>query len=96
MKAFFYEWTQNLAYYMVIVTMVIQIIPSESYKKYVRFFIGLLLIVLLAGPVFRVFDIKDTFWQFYNSIEYQQKRKEMEDATRYLEEISPEKLWEDE
>lgn len=96
MASFFYEWTKNLAFYMVLVTTVVQMIPNNSYKKYVRFFIGLILIVMLAEPVFRILDIKDTFLDTYNSIEVDRKRKEIEDATRYLEEIKPEQLWEDE
>ena len=96
MASFFYEWTKNLAFYMVLVTMVVQMIPNNSYKKYVRFFIGLILIVMLAEPVFRILDIKDTFLNTYNSIEVDRKRKEIEDATRYLEEITPEQLWKDE
>ena len=96
MASFFYEWTKNLAFYMVLVTMVVQILPNNSYKKYVRFFVGLILIMMLAEPVFRILDMKDTFLDTYNSIEAEQKRKEIEDATRYLEEITPEQLWEDE
>lgn len=96
MASFFFEWTKNLAFYMVLVTMVVQMIPNNSYKKYVRFFIGLILIVMLTEPVFRILDMKDTFMDVYNSIEVDRKRKEIEDATRYLEEITPEQLWDDE
>ena len=39
MKTYFYEWTQNLAYYMVILTIVMQLLPSDNYKKYVQFFV---------------------------------------------------------
>ena len=95
MMAYLYEWTKNLAYYMLLLTMIGQILPNQGYQKYVRFFMGLLLIALLTGPIFRVFNMKDTFWDFYNGIEFEQNRKEMEDATRYLEDISPEKLWEE-
>ena len=95
MKTYFYEWTQNLAYYMVILTIVMQLLPSDNYKKYVQFFVGLLLIVMMMGPIFRILDVKDSFLEFYSSVEHEQKRKEMEDATRYLEEISPATLWKD-
>lgn len=42
---------QNLAVYMILVTAFLQALPENSYRKYVRFFCGLLLTVLLAQPV---------------------------------------------
>ena len=43
-----YRWMQNLAVYMILVTAFLQALPENSYRKYVRFFCGLLLTVLLA------------------------------------------------
>ena len=31
---YFYEWLRNLAFYMVLVTAVLQLIPNRSYKIY--------------------------------------------------------------
>ena len=45
MIAFFYQWLQNIAFYLILITAIIQIIPNHSYKKYIRFFTGLILIV---------------------------------------------------
>ena len=38
-----YRWMQNLAVYMILVTAFLQALPENSYRKYVRFFCGLLL-----------------------------------------------------
>lgn len=53
---YFYEWLRNLAFYMVLVTAVLQLIPNRSYEKYIRFFCGLILVILLLTPVMRVID----------------------------------------
>ena len=42
---------QNLAVYMILVTAFLQALPENSYRKYVRFFCGLLLTVLLVQPI---------------------------------------------
>lgn len=41
MIAFFYQWLQNIAFYLILITAIIQIIPNHSYKKYIRFFTGI-------------------------------------------------------
>ena len=53
---YFYEWLRNLAFYMVLVTAVLQLIPNRSYEKYIRFFCGLILVILLLTPVMRGID----------------------------------------
>ena len=53
---YFYEWLRNLAFYMVLVTAALQLIPNRSYEKYIRFFCGLILVILLLTPVMRVID----------------------------------------
>lgn len=44
---------QNLAVYMLLVTAFLQALPENSYRRYVRFFCGLLLTVLLASKGFQ-------------------------------------------
>lgn len=83
-----YEWIRNLAYYMLMVQMLLHLLPNNTYQKYVRFFTGLLLILLLSEPIFSILQMKDTFDTFYHKEEFQQYRKEIEDATRYMEEIT--------
>ena len=49
-----YGWLQNIAAYLVVVTAVMHAIPGKDYEKYIRFFSGLVLIVLLFMPVLSV------------------------------------------
>ena len=75
---------------MVIFTVAMQMIPNSSYKKYIRFFTGLILIIMLSGPIMKIFGMEQELQEFYKSAEYQQKVKEIERATKYLEEFSGE------
>ena len=38
MFEYLYGWMQNIAFYMVMVTAVMHIIPNSDYKRYIRFF----------------------------------------------------------
>lgn len=50
------EWLQNLVFYLVIVAMVLQLAPEGSYRKYIRFFSGMILVLLLATPLLKIMN----------------------------------------
>ena len=55
MFEYLYEWLRNISYYLVLVTAVTYVLPSNSYRKYVRFFTGLVLILMLLTPIWNLF-----------------------------------------
>ena len=59
MLEYIYEWMENIAFYMVLVTAVMHLLPDSDYQKYVRFFTGLTLVVLLLTPVSGLFGIDE-------------------------------------
>ena len=56
-----YQWLQDLAVYLILVSAILQALPQESYQKYIRFFSGLVLIILLMTPLLRLTDMEDSF-----------------------------------
>lgn len=82
MIAFIYEWMENIAFYLVVLVAVMQMIPKSSYQKYVRFFAGMILILMLAGPILRIFGMAEM-----QSAAYQSALQEIEDAAGYMERI---------
>lgn len=76
-----YEWMRNFTFYMMIITVAMQLLPNHDYKKYIRFFSGLILILMMIGPILKVFNIDalDT--------DYEQRVEEIERATEHLEEF---------
>ncbi len=96
MIAFFYQWLQNIAFYLILITAIIQIIPNRSYKKYIRFFTGLILIVMLSEPIMKAIGMQTTFSELYHNASYQQKIREIEEATKYLEGMSLEDVGKEE
>lgn len=59
MFEYLYEWLQNISYYLILVTAVTYVLPSGSYRKYIRFFTGLVLIFMLLTPVLNLFGKKE-------------------------------------
>ena len=90
MFEYIYQWVENIAFYLVIFTVAMQLIPNKSYKNYIQFFAGLILIIMIANPIIALFGMEQEFNTFFESAEYQQRIKEIEEATKYLEDISGE------
>ena len=82
MLTYIYDWIENIAFYLVILVAVMQMIPQNSYQKYIRFFAGMILIMMLAGPIVKLFGMTD-----FQSIEYQSVLQEIEEASGYMENI---------
>lgn len=82
MLDYIYQWIENIAFYLVIVVAIMQMIPGESYKKYIRFFVGMILILMLTGPILNIFGMTD-----FQNAEYKKELEEIENATNYMEEI---------
>lgn len=80
MLDYIYQWIENIAFYLVIVVAVMHMIPGESYKKYIRFFIGMILILMLSGPIFKIFGMSD-----FPGEEYQKRLEEIEEVTIFGE-----------
>ena len=82
MLDYIYEWMENIAFYMVIVDAAMQMVAGESYKKYIRFFAGMILILMLTGPILKIFGMSE-----FQVAEYQKELEEIENATKYMEQI---------
>lgn len=75
-----YDWIQNIAVYLILVSAVMHAIPGKDYEKYIRFFSGLILILLLFTPLLNLTGMADEFVRLYRSQEYEMDRREIENA----------------
>lgn len=75
-----YLWIQNLAFYMVMITALMHMIPNPEYRRYIRFFTGMVLVVMLAAPFLRFLDIGDIWQNLYESREYQEVIRSFEES----------------
>lgn len=90
-----YDWIKNLVYFYILMTAVLHLLPKSNYQKYVRFFGGLLLVVLLVSPVLEFFRHPDvllerisyeSFWQEMDTVRLDLAGLEELQQTAYREE----------
>lgn len=53
------DMVRMIAIFYLLEQMVLQLIPGERYERYVRFYLGLLLVLLLLQPVFQIFRLSE-------------------------------------
>lgn len=82
-----YTWMQDIVFYLVIVTAVLEALPGGNYQKYIRFFTGLVLMALLLTPVLSLAGVKDVYIELYHGYEYEQHKREIEEQERYFEDL---------
>ena len=54
MKLEIYQWMKNLAFFHILFTAVLHLLPDKKYEAYFRLFMGLLLMLLVSVPVFSI------------------------------------------
>ena len=75
MLAYIYEWMENIAFYLIIITAVMHMIPGESYKKYIRFFVGMILILMLSRPILMIWGLSD-----FTATEFEKQLQEIKEV----------------
>ena len=50
-----YQWMKNIASYLVLMSVAMQLVLGDAYKKYIRFFVGFILILMLIEPIGHLF-----------------------------------------
>ena len=57
-----YGWVRNLVCFYIFITAILHLLPKESYRKYIRFFTGLLLVILVLTPIFSLLGEKENLY----------------------------------
>lgn len=79
-----YNWVKNLAFFAILSTAVLQMMPDQGFQKYVRFFTGLLMVSMLILPIFKVTGKENIFTDIYKSREY---REQLEENSKKSQEL---------
>lgn len=92
MMDFLYMWIRNISVYLILASAALQIVPGKDYKKYIRFFSGLVFLLLLFLPVLKVTGMDETFYDIYSNSEYEREKQEIERASELYENSEIEEL----
>lgn len=87
MFEYLYEWIRNIAFYMILSTVLLEALPVSEYKKYIRFFMGMILVLLLMMPIWKVFGTAQFLESVFDSSVYEKEVERMEEVSKKLREV---------
>lgn len=86
-----YDWIKDILYYLILISLVYQLLPNENYRKYMKLFSGILLVIIVLKPL-KIFiqedsldSVKAAFQQYdSNDEEIKAKVEEFKDEQEQL------------
>lgn len=64
------NWVKDIVFYMIFVTMVMNLLPDPKYEKYLRLFAGAVLILLAFGPLARLTGMETAMAGMFEKITF--------------------------
>lgn len=84
-----YEWIRNLVFYLILMTMILNLLPDRKYEKYLRLFTGMIFILLVFRPFADLAGLEERMAGAFEKITFQNDVKLLK---RELEEADGERL----
>ena len=82
---YIYSWVKNLVCFYILLTVVLHLLPKENYQKYVRFFSGMLLTILVISPILSLMGNEEVIREKINQAEFFQGLDNLKLDTAHLE-----------
>ncbi len=87
-----YGWIRGIVSYLCIFQVILQLLPTGNFKKYVHFFGNLLLLLLVLGPFGRFLELSNGFEQIWKIETMKNEVEEMRQSQKGLEELKLKQL----
>lgn len=62
-----YGWVKNIIIFLVLTTIISNLIGRSSYKKYINLITGIILVLLVISPLLKLFQLDDTLDYFFST-----------------------------
>ena len=86
------EWIRNIICYLIFVTVTVNLLPNKKYETYIRFFAGIVLILLVLKPVTGGLRLDDTLAYYFESISLKKEAGELAGEFSKMEEARLERM----
>ena len=72
------EYVRNIGYFLILMSLVSNVMPDNSYKKYCRMFCGLILMVLVINPFYDFMNMEGDFDDMFANASFKAQINELE------------------
>lgn len=81
-----YGWVKNIIYYMIFTAAVNNLLADSKYEKYIRFFAGMVLILLVVSPAVSGLRLNDQVAAMFERFSLEEEAKELKEEMLGMEE----------
>ena len=93
-----YEWVRSLMFFLILTTMVVNLLPDKKYEKYLRLYIGAVFLILVFSPLANLSGAGEQVAEAFARITFQNEAKvlqrEIQEAGVLLDEELEQKIGE--
>lgn len=86
LKEIFFGWVQDIAFYTLLMVVVLHVLPDKSQRKYLQFFMGIVLMILVISPFLSVLGLDRQLDRNYARQTYDRELQEFLERQGELEE----------
>lgn len=79
------EYIKNIGYFLILMSLVSNVMPDNSYKKYCRMFCGLILVVLVINPFYEFLNFEGDIKDIFAMSNYKSQAMELENQIKMSE-----------
>ena len=72
------EYVRNIGYFLILMSLVSNVMPDNSYKKYCRMFCGLILMVLVINPFYDLLNLEGDLSDAFATANYRSQVADLE------------------
>lgn len=81
-----FEWIRNITYYLIFITVAMNLLPDKKYEKYLKFFAGMVLILLVLKPITGGLRLDETLAYYFEAISLKKEAGELTGKVSKMEE----------
>ncbi len=81
-----YNWIKNIVIYMIINTIIMNLLGNKSYKKYVSIVSGMVLVLIVVSPLIKLLKLEDNLDYFLQSNDFAIESSDFKNQLNQLEE----------
>lgn len=80
-----YEWIRNIVVYMILNTIIMNLLGRSNYKKYVNVASGMILVIIVISPLLSLLKLDDKIDYFFQTNHMVMESSEFENQLQYVE-----------
>ena len=81
-----YSWVGNIVFFLIFITVVVNLLPNKKYEKYLKLFSGMVFILLVLKPLTGGLRIEDKIAYYFESITFQNESEDLKKELTGMEE----------